>query len=220
MEEHQLLLIDELNHRVKNTLTTVQSLAAQTLKGEHANSETRETFEGRLFALAKAHDMLTREKWEGAELREVLTEVIEPYLRHSSERVTLDGPPLLLSPSATLALAMAVHELATNAGKYGALSAPSGHVSITWTVEKDAQFRLRWQERGGPIVSAPIRQGFGTRLIKRNLAQALGAKVELSYEPVGVVCTIETPLDEMTAKSEYLIKLGPALTVPPAQSDP
>ncbi|MBZ6078227.1 PAS domain S-box protein [Microvirga puerhi] len=204
-EEHQRLLINELNHRVKNTLTTVQALANQTLKAEHASRETRETFEGRLFALAKAHDVLTREKWEGAELRAVLAEVVEPYLRLGPERVTMAGPALYLSPSATLALAMAVHELATNASKYGALMIPSGSVLITWSVEHD-EFFLCWQERGGPTVSIPARKGFGTRLIERNLAQTLGATVDLRYEPTGVVCTIQASLDEITAKSEYFIK--------------
>jgi two-component sensor histidine kinase len=103
---------------------------------------------------------------------------------------------------------MAVHELATNAAKYGALSRPSGWVSMAWTVSEDGQFRLHWQERGGPVVSAPTRKGFGTRLIERNLAQALGAQVHLTYEPAGVVCTIQAPLDEITATSEYLIKPG------------
>jgi two-component sensor histidine kinase len=205
-EEHQELLINELNHRVKNTLTTVQSLANQTLKGDHASAETRETFEGRLFALARAHDVLTREKWEGAELREVLAEVVAPYLRQGPERVTMEGPPLLLSPSATLALAMAIHELATNAGKYGALTVPSGSVRISWAVNADGQFHLRWQESGGPAVSAPARKGFGTRLIERNLAQTLGARVDLVYEPTGVVCTIRTPLEEVTVRSEYTVK--------------
>jgi PAS domain S-box-containing protein len=165
-EEHRELLINELNHRVKNTLTIVQSMAAQSLR--HLNEESRpklQAFEDRLFALARAHDVLTRQNWEGAELREIIEEVVEPYLRQKTKHFEIDGERLRLIPRTALAIAMAIHELATNAAKYGALSISSGCVVITWTVTPGNVPRLvlRWQERNGPPVSVPTRRGFGTR---------------------------------------------------------
>jgi PAS domain S-box-containing protein len=195
-EEHQRLLIAELNHRVKNTLATVQSIASQTFKGEHQSNGTRQAFEGRLFALAKAHDVLTRENWEGAELGEIVTEAMNPYRRGGAERIQVKGPKVRLEPRAALAIAMALHELATNAAKYGALSVPSGRVSIEWSVTrgKPRHLTLRWEERNGPPVSPPKQMGFGTRLIQRSLALDLGGEVDLTYEPTGLVCVVTAPL--------------------------
>ncbi len=196
-EEHQRLLINELNHRVKNTLATVQSLAMQSFRELDDASRSRITaFEQRLFALSKAHDVLTRENWEGAELRAVLDEVIGPYLREGPGRIEMEGPPLWLAPRTTLSLSMAAHELATNAAKYGALSASTGRVAITWTVAPGDPdiLTFRWQEQGGPVVSPPARRGFGTRLIERSLAQDLGGKARLVYDPGGVVCIVTAPL--------------------------
>jgi two-component sensor histidine kinase len=148
--------------------------------------------------LARAHDILTRDSWEGAELREVVGEVIEPYCRQSSGRCEIEGPRVRLIPSMALALSMAVHELATNAAKYGALSVPTGQVSIFWTITPGEPrcLTLCWQERGGPPVEMPTRKGFGTRLIERSLAQELAGSVSLDYLPTGVVCTIKAPLPE------------------------
>lgn len=195
-EEHQRLMINELNHRVKNTLTTVQALAAQTFKNEHHASETRVTFEGRLFALAAAHDVLTRELWEGAELREIVTEALAPYRQKSEGRFEIDGPEVRLPPRVALAMAMALHELATNAVKYGALSASSGRVMLRWTITPGTADLLafQWKEAGGPSVVKPSRIGFGTRLIERSLALELAGTVRLLYEPAGVVCWVEVPL--------------------------
>ncbi|MBB3017953.1 PAS domain S-box-containing protein [Microvirga lupini] len=201
-EERQRLLINELNHRVKNTLATVQSLAAQSFRETGAAGGPNFTaFQERLFALARAHDVLTRDNWEGAELREIIGEVIEPYCRRSSGRCDIDGPRVRLTPSMALALSMAVHELATNAAKYGALSAAEGQVSISWSVMpgNPRQLILCWQERGGPAVAFPQRKGFGTRLIERSLAQELAGEVSLAYVPTGVVCTIKAPLPESMA---------------------
>jgi PAS domain S-box-containing protein len=196
-ERHQRLLINELNHRVKNTLATVQSLAAQSFRdiGDGSRSMLK-TFEERLFALARAHDVLTREHWEGAELREIVEEVLEPYVRLAGKRFEIGGPRLRLTPSMALALAMAVHELATNAVKYGALSTASGRVLISWAVaERDPPLLiLKWQEQDGPLVVPPTRKGFGTRLIERMLASELSGEVLLSYEPSGVVCEVKAPL--------------------------
>jgi PAS domain S-box-containing protein len=201
-EERQRLLINELNHRVKNTLATVQSIAMQSFRdtGETGGSSFT-AFQNRLFALARAHDILTRDNWEGAELREIVGEVVEPYCRQSGGRCDIDGPRVRLTPSMALALSMAVHELATNAAKYGSLSVPTGHVSISWTTMPGEPRRLAlvWQERGGPPVAPPTRRGFGTRLIERSLAQELAGDVSLAYVPTGVVCTIKAPLPEGSA---------------------
>jgi PAS domain S-box-containing protein len=200
-EEHQRLLINELNHRVKNTLATVQSMAAQSLRQVSGESRANlQAFEDRLFALARAHDVLTRENWEGAELREVINEVVEPYLRQNRRYFNIEGPRLRLDPRTALAIAMAVHELATNAAKYGALSVATGCVTITWRVATGEPRRvtLRWQERDGPPVAPPSRRGFGTRLIERTLTQDLGGGVQLTYEPAGAVCIMEVPLGDAT----------------------
>ncbi len=198
-EERQRLLINELNHRVKNTLATVQSIAAQTFRDVDEESRPKlKAFEERLFALARAHDVLTRENWEGAELREIIAEVLEPYRRLAGERFEIRGPHLRLSPSMAVALAMAFHELATNASKYGALSLPKGRVSIHWTLTPGdpPSLTLEWRESHGPSVLPPTRRGFGTRLIERSLAADLGGDVRLIYDPSGVICRVEAPLKE------------------------
>jgi two-component sensor histidine kinase len=201
VEEHRELLINELNHRVKNTLTIVQSMASLSLKQlSEENRPKVQAFEDRLFALARAHDVLTRENWEGAELREIINEVVEPYLRQKTKHFEIEGPHLRLIPRTALAIAMAIHELATNAAKYGALSVPSGCVFITWTVTSESlpHLELRWQERDGPPVSRPTRRGFGTRLIERSLATDVGGHVQLTYDPAGVVCVMNVPLSDET----------------------
>jgi PAS domain S-box-containing protein len=206
VEEHRELLINELNHRVKNTLTIVQSMASQSLKQMSEENRAKvQAFEDRLFALARAHDVLTRENWEGAELREIVHEVVEPYLRQKTKHIEIEGPRLRLIPRTALAIAMAIHELATNAAKYGALSVPSGCVFITWTITSGSvpHLELRWQERDGPPVSPPTRRGFGTRLIERSLATDVGGDVQLTYEPAGVVCVMNVPLSDEGAMMEH-----------------
>jgi two-component sensor histidine kinase len=194
-ERHQRLLISELNHRVKNTLATVQAIAGQAFsKGDRI--EERQSFEARLFALAKTHDMLTRENWEGAELADLVAEATAPYRQNRSTRFEVCGPNLWVKPSIALALSMALHELMTNAVKYGALSVPAGSVAIRWTVSEGKDLILRWEEKNGPRVAPPQRKGFGSRLIERSLAAELGGEVQLCYEPTGVMCTIRTPLGE------------------------
>ncbi|WP_262027540.1 sensor histidine kinase [Microvirga sp. Mcv34] len=203
-EEHQRLLLNELNHRVKNTLATVQSLAAQSFRGAATQSlqplpSACATFEARLFALARAHDVLTREKWEGAEFSDVLTEACAPYRTDEAEcsRVETEGPALRISPPMALSFSMILHELFTNALKYGALSTASGVVRISWSIlagPSGPRLSLRWAERGGPPVTPPTRKGFGSRLIQDGLARELNGTVSLDYEPDGVVCTIDVPL--------------------------
>lgn len=196
-EDHQRLLIHELNHRVKNTLATVQSIAAQTLRHASSPSHAREAFESRLMALSRAHDVLTRENWEGAELRTIVAEAIGPYSNVKSDRIDVDGPDLRLAPRMALALAMALQELATNAVKYGALSDQTGRIAIDWSVDagpSPPRLRLRWAESGGPPVRRPERRGFGSRLIERSLAQDLDGAATIAFEPEGVICIVDAPL--------------------------
>jgi PAS domain S-box-containing protein len=190
-EERQLLLVAELNHRVKNTLATVQSIAAYSLRGRGGPAEARAAFEERLFALARAHDVLTREHWEGAELGEIVAQAVEPF--GAGGRFRIEGPPVRLSPRAALAFAMALQELATNAAKYGALSVPAGRIEIAWNRD-GSDLRFRWTETNGPAVAAPQRRGFGLALIERSLAQDLDGEAAVAFEPGGVECRVRAAL--------------------------
>ena len=195
---HQQLLIHELNHRVKNTLAIIQSIAMQTLRGHDTPPDVREAFMARLMALADAHDILTAENWDSAELCQVLKQALGMHQPHGrSNRISLAGPAIRLQPKSAVAVAMATHELATNAVKYGALSSDAGSIDIHWSVSgasEAAIFRLTWTEQGGPPVEAPTRKGFGTRLIERGLAAELNGSARLEFTPGGLVCTIEAPL--------------------------
>lgn len=196
-EEQRTLLINELNHRVKNTLATVQSIASQTLRNAETAMEAKETLEGRLIALARAHDVLTRESWEGAELKDIVTQALAPYAILGSDRLTISGPEVRLLPRVALALSMALQELTTNAVKYGALSNATGKVDIVWKfepAEPGNRLHLRWQESRGPHVPAQTRQGFGSRLIERSLARELNGEVQIEFRPAGIVCTVDAPL--------------------------
>jgi PAS domain S-box-containing protein len=195
-EEHQRLLVHELNHRVKNTLAVVQSLAAQSFRGDAADPSAKRSFESRLAALAGAHDLLTLANWEAASLQEI-AEISGRGCGADPARVSMSGPDLRLQPRAAVSISMALHELCTNAVKYGALSNDAGSVRITWDVtskEGSPAFTLLWEESGGPAVSPPSRQGFGTRMIERALASELGGSARLEYPASGLRCTIEAPL--------------------------
>jgi PAS domain S-box-containing protein len=195
-EERQQLLVNELNHRVKNTLATVQSIASQTLRNAATPEDAQDAIESRLIALSRAHDVLTRENWEGASLYEVVAQALEPYSDRAEDRLHLSGAHVRLAPRTALALAMAVQELATNAVKYGALSNPEGSIAISWRVAPGApaMLHLRWEESGGPPVEPPARRGFGSRLIERSLAHELEGSVRIDFARTGVVCTVDAPL--------------------------
>ncbi len=196
-EDHQRLLINELNHRVKNTLATVQSIATQSLRNAETAAGARDAVEGRLFALSRAHDVLTRANWDGAYLREVVHRALEPFQTARGDRFAVSGVDIRLPPRIALALAMAIQELGTNAVKYGALSSDEGRIAIDWSVtdKKDGpRLTMKWEERDGPPVASPERRGFGTRLIERSLAQELNGSVEIDFAPKGVICTINAPL--------------------------
>jgi PAS domain S-box-containing protein len=198
-ERQRELLINELNHRVKNTLAVVQSIATQSLRDTRVPQDARTAFEGRLMALAAAHDLLTRESWETAQLGPVVRAALQPF--DTEHRFEVLGPDLRLRPQAAVSLTLALHELATNATKYGALSNKSGTVSVAWTVSTDETpiFRLTWAEHGGPPVAPPTRSGFGSRLIQKGLAGELGGPVTVEFLPEGVVCRIEAPVVNLQA---------------------
>jgi PAS domain S-box-containing protein len=196
--ERLTLLVNELNHRVKNTLATIQSVARQSLRNAPNLHEGQRLFDARIVALSKAHDILTREHWEGASLRKIVTESLAPHASNGSEhRLQFAGPEIRLRPKAALALSMALHELATNAVKYGAFSNANGTVKVDWSIGEDGQFALCWTEQGGPPVCSPDKRGFGSRLIEQGLSQDLGGAVALAFPSSGVVCSIRAPLLEV-----------------------
>lgn len=191
------LLIEELNHRVKNTLAILQSIATQTFRS--ASRAEREKFEGRLGALAEAHNLLSQEKWQGSELQDVIARVLNPYLLNNPDRVRMFGPKVPLSPRLAVILSMILHEIATNAAKYGALSNDTGTVTLDWEITEENDGRklhLIWTEAGGPHVTAPVQRGFGSRLIERSARDQLGGEATVDFLPRGVVCTVTSALDK------------------------
>lgn len=195
LEEYRKLLIDELNHRVKNTLAVVQGLAQQTFKDDALSGKARAAFEGRLQALAATHELLTQENWE----KTTLATVVEELLRSCDAedvRTSMGGPPVLLTPKQAMTITMALHELCTNAVKYGALSNDSGRIDISWetTGNKGSRLYLVWRESGGPPVSKPKSRSFGSRMIEQALAAELEGQVTLNFQPDGLVCTIDAPI--------------------------
>jgi two-component sensor histidine kinase len=190
------LLIEELNHRVKNTLAVLQAIAMQTFRG--ATRAEREKFEGRLGALAEAHNLLSKEKWQGSELQDVIRQVLQTYLIAGAERIKMFGPKVALTPRLAVVLSMIVHEIATNAAKYGALSNDTGRVTVDWEVLREdgrPKLRLIWTETGGPPVTAPVQRGFGSRMIERSARDQLGGEATIDFLPPGVVCTLICALD-------------------------
>ncbi len=198
-EEHRRLLLAELNHRVKNTLAIVQSFVTQTAHGVETAAALRDALEERLNALATLHDLLSRRAWQGADLADVVRVTLTPYT-DSLERVQVQGPELRLAPNAALVLSMALHELATNAAKFGALSVPQGQVDVSWRLDRPpeapggATLDLSWRERSGPPVKTPPRRGFGSRLIETGVTYQLGGDVRLEFGAEGVECRFRIPL--------------------------
>lgn len=193
-EEQQKLLLDELNHRVKNTLATVQAIAAHTLRNHTDPKAFRELFEARLMALSGTHDLLTARNWRSARLHDVLLVELSP---HGEGRYELDGQDVNLSPNEALTLGLVFHELATNAAKYGALSRQEGRVCVAWRVSNAAggeRLSLTWREVGGPPVTPPKRRGFGSRLIERSLRGDIEGSASLDFAPEGLICRLEAPL--------------------------
>lgn len=201
-ELHRTLLLNELNHRVKNTLATVQSVAEQALRSAGVDRPIRDDLTNRFMALSRAHNVLVEDNWAGADLRALICEVIAPYEREPSPFL-LTGPPVRLHPSQAVSLSLGLHELTTNAVKYGALSAAAGRVSVTWNLAENGDGKrfltLLWSEADGPIVAPPTRQGFGTKLISKTFTADEGSRAEVLYPPEGARCSLFLPLHEQDA---------------------
>ena len=189
------MMMNELNHRVKNTLATVQSIFLQTMQGENISDHARERVMSRVIALARSHDLLTEKGWVSAPLREVASRALAPFgaTDEASSKFSIAGDAFELHAKPALAIAMGLHELATNAVKYGALSIDSGHVDLSWKLVAGDVLQLRWIERGGPTVEDPARSGFGRRLIERGLAHELGGEARIGFLRDGVICEIDIP---------------------------
>ncbi|MDP3853060.1 sensor histidine kinase [Phenylobacterium sp.] len=197
-EERQRALLDELNHRVKNTLATVQSIAMQTSRTAKTVGSFEDAFLARIGALARAHDLLTEVAWDGASLTSVIDQTLEPYVAQGQlDRVVRSGPDVRLGPNAAVTLTMAFHELATNAAKYGAFSTLTGQVQVTWSIDSSSDpvaVEIDWREIGGPPVVVPSRRGFGSRFIERGLAREFDGQVQLAFSPDGVCCHMRLPI--------------------------
>ena len=197
-QNYRDLLMAELDHRVKNTLATIQSIARQTMLHSTSLDQFRNTFDARIMALSQTHDLLTLGEWRSAPLRDILMAELSPYNEIEGERVTMTGVKIDLNSRHALALGLTIHELATNAAKYGALSVPNGKVNVTWDyaiLGNKVELRLQWIESGGPVVVKPIARGFGTKLIEHSLANELGAEVQLDFPPEGVRFTLKLPIE-------------------------
>lgn len=199
-EEQQRLRAEELNHRIKNVLAMVQAIASQTFRATSDPVEARAAFIDRLAALGSAQDILTRTTLTGARMADVVADAFRPHGREG--QVTMSGPDVDLAPRCALALSLALHELTTNAIKYGALSADAGRVAVAWSLTPgpdETAFVLSWTESGGPPVAPPTRTGFGTGMIQRALSGYVGGAATLTYDPAGVVFTLSTTLEALTA---------------------
>lgn len=201
-DEQRVLLLNELNHRVKNTLATVQSVAEQVLRSADVDKVVRADLTARLVALSRAHNVLVQENWAGADLKALICEVLDPYDSEPSP-IELTGPAIRLHPSQAVAVSLACHELVTNAAKYGALSGSGGQVRIAWNLAHNGAgerfMSLLWQETGGPPVTAPVRTGFGTKLIRQTFAGEDGGRAEITYPREGVQCVMVLPLRDEPA---------------------
>jgi two-component sensor histidine kinase len=196
-EALQALMVNELNHRVKNTLATVQSIASQSFRNTGDTNVARRKFDARLAALGRAHNILSDERWEGAELREIVEGIFEPLGFKNGDRFRLGGPPLRVAPRTALILSMVLHELATNALKYGAFSTEAGRVQVEWqqiTADDPPWVALTWREIDGPPIYATGPKGFGSRLIEQSIIAQLGGKSNVEYAPQGAICRLEFPI--------------------------
>ncbi|CAN5336797.1 sensor histidine kinase [soil metagenome] len=198
-EKLQKLILEELHHRIKNTLATVGAIASQSLRNATSIEHGQQAIESRLLALGRAHDLLLQARWSSASLATIVRGATEPYDSKGDGRFSLDGPPIQITSAAVLALAMTLNELCTNTTKFGALSVPAGRVAIAWSVDDTTQrLRLTWTESNGPKVHPPSRRSFGTRLME-TLGKQLNGEVTLAYESSGFVYTLDVPLGSLKA---------------------
>ena len=190
----QKLILEELHHRIKNTLATVSAIAAQSLRTATSIEHGQEAIESRLQALGRAHDLLLQAQWSSANLAHIIRGATEPYDSQGEGKFLIQGPDLKIASAAVIALAMTLNELCTNTTKFGALSVPAGRIGIAWTIdEKTKRLHLTWTESGGPAVHAPTRRSFGTRLIE-TLGRQLNGKVEITYAPAGFAYALDVPM--------------------------
>jgi two-component sensor histidine kinase len=190
----QKLILEELHHRIKNTLATVGAIASQSLRNAPSMEHARHAIEGRLLALGRAHDLLLQACWTGADLRKIVQGATEPFDNPDKPRFSIAGPDVRIASGAVIAIAMTLNELCTNTTKFGALSVPAGHVAISWALDAPAsRLHFTWNEQDGPVVEAPTRQSFGTRLIE-TLGRQLKGDVRLTYQPSGFVYFLDVPL--------------------------
>lgn len=201
-EQHLRLLTREITHRSKNLLAVIQAMARQTARHAGSIDEFVEQFSARLQALALSHDLLVQESWHGASLNDMVRSQLGHHLDRENSQVAVEGTDVFLKPEAAQNIGLALHELSTNAAKYGALSVPEGHVSIAWArrpIEAGGGFELTWRERGGPPVSPPKNRGFGSLVIERNLSRALDGEVKVEFAPAGLICHVSVPEQHLSA---------------------
>ncbi|MFT0862594.1 sensor histidine kinase [Ancylobacter sp. G4_0304] len=201
-EQHLRLLTREITHRSKNLLAVIQAMARQTARHASSIDEFVEQFSARLQALALSHDLLVQESWHGASLSDMVRSQLGHHLNRENSQVSVVGPDIFLKPEAAQNIGLALHELSTNAAKYGALSVPEGHVTISWArrmPEAGGGFELSWREEGGPPVTAPRSRGFGSLVIERNMSRALDSEVNLTFAPGGLVCDVSVPEQHLAA---------------------
>ena len=196
----QKLILEELHHRIKNTLATVTAIASQSLRTATSIEHGQQAIEGRLIALGRAHDLLLQVSWANASLANTVSGAIQPYESQGATRFSIDGPDIGITSSAVIALALTMNELCTNTTKFGALSVPNGRITVAWTIDEQAQrLKLTWTEAGGPAVDAPTRRSFGTRMMEA-LGKQLNGQVQLAYQATGFVYTLDAPLSSLTVK--------------------
>jgi PAS domain S-box-containing protein len=195
-EAHLRLLMRELTHRSKNLLAVIQAMARQTARHAGSIDGFLTQFGARLQALAASHDLLVRESWYGASLRELIESQLSAYMANGEPQVVVEGPPAALKPEAAQNLGLALHELAANAATFGALSVPSGRISVRWAL-REGVLALQWREQNGPKVKTRRKRGFGSMVIERNLARALDAKVNMDFDPAGLLCHIDIPATQI-----------------------
>jgi two-component sensor histidine kinase/CheY-like chemotaxis protein len=197
----QKLILEEMHHRIKNTLATVSAIASQSLRTATSIEHAQQAIEGRLIALGRAHDLLMQVSWANASLVSTVRGATEPYDGKGAGRFSINGPDIGITSGAVIALAMTLNELCTNTTKFGALSAPAGRIEIAWTIDDETQrLRLTWTEKGGPAVGMPTRRSFGTRMMG-SLGQQLNGQVQLAYQPTGFVYLLDVPLSSLTSKA-------------------
>ncbi|MDB5452017.1 MAG: histidine kinase [Caulobacteraceae bacterium] len=199
-DEQRVLLLHELNHRIKNTLATVQSIADQTLRGAKVDVRVRTVLAQRLRAVSEAHDVLVDQNWAGADLMAIVAGALEPFMSAYTDRLAVGGPDIRLAPNEAVAISLVLHELATNAVKYGALSTAEGRIRVEWNLAQNGrgerQMNLLWAEEGGPAVEPPDHRGFGARLIDRLFEQETNGEAKIDFAPQGLRCSMSLSLSD------------------------